>query len=265
MTMPTPTSYPLMPEGRLAVVSPLANESATVDAWLTRLVAQLQPQDRVYCVIDRVSRDDTLARVERYGREVDPRVRAVWSPENRCVVDAYFAGYRAAVNSDADWVLEMDGGLSHLPEQVPMFRAAMRRGYDFAAGSRFVAGGSHEGSLKRKLVSWGGSKLTNVMLRTTMCDMTSGYQCFTRAALGYVLARGVRSRAHFFQTEIRVMLHGWRWVEVPIRYASPSPSLGASSVGEALRCLWRMRRDGTLGVSFDAMAAGATMTARSAA
>ena len=29
----------------------------------------------------------------------------------------------------------MDGGLSHLPEQIPLFIDAMARGYDYAGGS----------------------------------------------------------------------------------------------------------------------------------
>jgi len=57
-----------------------------------------------------------------------------------------------------------------------------------------------------------------------------------------VLSHGVRSRAHFFQTEIRYLMHQFRWVEVPIVYRNPSNRLGASSLKDALGCLWELRR-----------------------
>jgi dolichol-phosphate mannosyltransferase len=172
----------------------------------------------------------------------DERLFVVWAPENRSVVDAYFRGYREALANGSDWILEMDGGLSHLPEEIPRFIAAMNRGADFAAGSRFVKGGSYHGRITRHVVSRGGSQLANLLLGTRMKDMTSGFQCFTAKAMTHVLEQGVKSRGHFFQTEIRYMLRNWNWEEVPITYANPSPSLGASSLLEAFRNLWELRK-----------------------
>lgn len=70
--------------------------------------------------------------------------------------------------------------------------------------------------------------------------MTSGFECFSRRALSRVVAQGVRSRAHFFQTEIRYMLHDWSWVEVPITYCNPSTSVGKATVLESIRLLLRL-------------------------
>jgi dolichol-phosphate mannosyltransferase len=136
----------------------------------------------------------------------------------------------------------MDGGFSHQPGEIPRFVAAMESGYEFAAGSRFIHGGSHTGSAFRFFVSRGGTMLTNLLLGTRMRDMTSGFECFSRRAIQHVVDQGVRSRAHFFQTEIRYMLHDWAWVEVPITYTNPSKSVGASSIKEALRILWTLFR-----------------------
>lgn len=226
---------------RLAVVVPLANEQDVVVAFLDRVTAQLGANDRVFCVLDRACRDRTRDLVAEYGAR-DPRVVLVWAPENRCVVDAYFRGYRAAMDSGATWILEMDGGFSHEPERIPAFVRAMEQGYEFAGGSRFVAGGAHQGSAWRRLVSWGGTVLANALLGTKMRDMTSGFECFTRGALARVLDAGVMSRAHFFQTEIRLMMHELRWTEIPIRYANPSASLGTASLRDALATLWELRR-----------------------
>ena len=115
---------------RLGVVTPLANEEHSGLRVARPHPFQLGADDRVFCVLDHVSKDRTremvAARADR-----DPRVVLVWAPENRCVVDAYFRGYRAALAAGCRWILEMDGGLSHQPEEIPQFIRAMEQGYDY--------------------------------------------------------------------------------------------------------------------------------------
>ncbi|MFB3903083.1 MAG: glycosyltransferase family 2 protein [Acidobacteriota bacterium] len=226
---------------RLGIVTPLANEEATIDEFLDRVLRQLGPRDLVFCVLDNASRDTTRERVANRNA-LDSRVRLVWAPENRSVVDAYFRGYREAFAAGCRWILEMDGGLSHAPELIPKFIEAMESGVDFAAGSRFSRGGSYSGRWSRYLLSKGGTVITNLLLGTRMHDMTSGFECFSRHAMKHVLRRGVESRGHFFQTEIRYSLRNWRWKEVPISYACPSKSVGQSQVMESLRILWKLYR-----------------------
>lgn len=240
MTKTEQTAPVANPRPRLGVLVPLANEEGTILEFLRRVLVHLQSQDRVYCVLDSVSKDQTRSLVSGLAA-TDPRVALVWAPENRCVVDAYFRGYRAAFADGCEWILEMDGGFSHLPEEIPMFIAGMERGYDYVGGSRFMPGGSHDSPWTRVFISKGGSILANWMLKTRMRDMTSGFECFNRKAMAMVLERGVSSRANFFQTEIRHMMHQLKWLEVPITYSNSNYSVGRSSVREAFRILWRLR------------------------
>jgi len=55
--------------------------------------------------------------------------------------------------------------------------------------------------------------------------MTSGFELFSRRALELVLERGIHSRAHFFQTEIKVYCRRLRILEVPIHYRALAPAL----------------------------------------
>ncbi len=228
-------------QARLGVVIPFANEEETIEEFLGLVTGQLGGMDRVFCIFDLACRDTSLERARRLGAS-DPRIVVVWAPENRCVVDAYFRGYREALGAGCRWILEMDGGFSHPPGHIPRFIEAMEKGADFAAGSRFSPGGSYSGRFSRHLISRGGTILANLLLGTRMKDMTSGFECFTRRALEEVLSRGVRSRGHFFQTEIRYMLRGWNWVEIPIRYRNPSRSVSRESLFEAFRILWDLHR-----------------------
>jgi len=223
---------------RLGIVVPMANEEATVIELLTRICGQIGPADRVFCIIDKSCKDRTRELVQKFGECSDPRVAVIWAPENRCVVDAYFRGYKAAYVQGCMWILEMDAGLSHSPEEIPLFIRGMEAGFDYVGGSRFMEGGRHRSRISRRFISRGGSILARLFLRVHLTDMTSGFECFTREAMGEVLNRGVKSRANFFQTEIRYMMSRWRCKEVPIVYSNNKWSIGRSSLGESFRILF---------------------------
>jgi dolichol-phosphate mannosyltransferase len=226
---------------KLGIAVPLANEEDNIREFLARVLKHLLPGDRIFCVLDNVCKDRTRSLLAEVAAK-DPRVVEVWAPENRSVVDAYFRGYRAAMADGCEWVLEMDGGFSHLPEEIPLFLRGMEQGYDYVGGSRFMAGGSHRSPWTRILISKGGSLLANALLGTKMTDMTSGFECFTRATLQRVLQQGVASKANFFQTEIRYLMHQFKWLEVPITYRNPNYRVGRSSIREAFRILWQLRK-----------------------
>jgi dolichol-phosphate mannosyltransferase len=105
---------------RLAVVIPLTNEEKTTNDFLRQFLKHLWPEDRVFCFFDNACKDRTLLITNNFS-EKESRVEIVWAPENRCVVDAYFKGYQAAYEAGARWILEMDGGLSHQPDEIPRF------------------------------------------------------------------------------------------------------------------------------------------------
>ena len=227
---------------RLGIVTPLGNERDNIARFLDEVTSHLQSNDRVYCVLDNVSKDGTRDIVEARSK-ADERVVFIWAPQNRCVVDAYFAGYRAAYSAGCRWILEMDAGFSHPPDKIPEFVAAMEEGYNYAGGSRFMPQGAHRGPITRRVLSYGGTVLSRALLHSRMTDMTSGYECFDRTAMAYVLERGVRSRANFFQTEIRHMMHRFRWKEIPIVYVNDQVRVGRSALRESFRILFHLARN----------------------
>jgi dolichol-phosphate mannosyltransferase len=229
----------------LGIACPMANESAAAVRFVTAVLDQCRGFRSVdfFAVVDTVSADDTLARLKALGAE-EPRLRVVWAPENRCVVDAYVRGYREALACGCDWILEIDAGFSHQPEEIPQYFEQMEQGFDCVFGSRFIRGGSiRDSGLRRKLISWGGTVLTNFLLGTTLTDMTSGFELFRRDALVEALNRGIRSRGPFFQTEIKFHCSRMNVAEVPITYRSASASVGQRELGESLRILWELYRE----------------------
>src|SRR5678816_268806 len=170
---------------KLGIICPMANEGEESTRFVTAVLEQCRGFQDVsfFAVLDNATTDNSRALLEELARH-ERRLKVVWAPENKSVVDAYVRGYREALASGADWILEIDAGFSHHPRDIPQFFDAMRRGYDCVFGSRFIEGGRFSGgSLKRYLVSRGGTVLTNLLLGTKQTDMTSGFELFTRKAL----------------------------------------------------------------------------------
>ena len=221
----------------LGIVSPMANEADTAVEFVDVMLGACAPYGfdplTFFAVVDRASHDRTRALLESHACE-EPRLHVVWAPETRGVADAYLRGYREALAAGCDWILEIDAGFSHDPNALDAFFAAMAAGRDCVFGSRFLAGGRNLGILRRRFVSRAGTVLANALLGTRLTDMTSGYELFNRAALEAVLAKGIRSRGPFFQTEIKASCRGLDVAEVPISYAGGDRGVGGQAIAESL-------------------------------
>ncbi len=193
-----------------------------------------------FAILDNACKDGTTELLREFQKE-QAQLNVVWAPEDGCVVDAYIRGYREALGAGCDWILEIDAGFSHQPADMPQFFNKMLEGYDCVFGSRFCEGGSmSDCSFGRRIVSRGGTICANVLLGTKLKDMTSGFEMFTRPALEMVLAKGIKSRAHFFQTEIKVYCRKLKVAEVPISYRAPSVSVNKEVLRDALGNLFRL-------------------------
>ena len=222
-----------------AVIVPMANEAPDFEAFIgvLRPVLDRLGGGKVYFVVDNASKDNTLELCQNLAAQ-DSRFLVIWAPENKNVVDAYLRGFRTAYDAGHEIIIEMDGGLSHDPRALPMFLRVLHEGNECAFGSRFCNGGSMADSpLKRRLLSKTGTFLSNWLLGTKMDDMTSGFQGFHRNIIGLLLAYPLRSRAHFYQTEVRYLLRKHRYAEVPIHYRAPSNSVSKKAIRNARETL----------------------------
>lgn len=226
----------------LGIVCPMANVEESAVRFVAMVLSATEEFGRVrfYAVLDRVSHDKTRETLDDLAT-IENRLQVVWAPENQCVVDAYMRGYKEAIAGRHDYILEIDAGFSHRPEDLPVFFDAIIDGYECVFGSRFMPGGKMaDTALSRRMISRGGSMLANLVLDTRFHDMTSGFELFSRPALIKILDSGIHSRAHFFQTEIKYHARNMRIIEVPIYYSSASPSVGLRALYDAFRQLFRL-------------------------
>lgn len=223
-----------------AIVVPMANEEEDFKPFIDMVnfvIDELNPGN-VYFIIDKASKDRTLELCQELSAK-DPRYVTVWAPENKNVVDAYVKGLRVAYEAGHEIIIEMDAGLSHDPRAIPMFLRVLNEGNECAFGSRFINGGSMGDSpFKRRLLSKTGTVLANMLLGTKLKDMTSGYQGFHRDVVAKIINHEFKSKAHFYQTELRYLLRKRRMFEVPIHYQAPSPRVSKNAIKNAYQTLF---------------------------
>jgi dolichol-phosphate mannosyltransferase len=147
---------------------------------------------------------------------------------------AILAGARAA---GGEWLLIMDGDLSHPPERINDLLAPLRAGTaDMVIGSRYVKGGSTPGwPLWRRTLSRAGSALAYPVtgVHDSMCGFfaiaRSRLLDFTGPAVGFKIAFEVIARG---RPTLKV-------VEVPIAFQDRTRGRSKMSFGIALRFFWR--------------------------
>lgn len=228
-----------------ALVIPMANEEIDFTPFVRQLFKTLEElkSGKVFFIVDKVSKDRTMEICQKFSQQ-DERFITVWAPENKNVVDAYIRGYKEALKSGHDYIIEMDAGLSHDPTLIFNFLKKFLEGYECIFGSRLMEGGSMEDSpIKRRMLSKGGTILSNLLLGTKLHDMTSGYQGFTKEVAEKFTNYPLKSVAHFYQTEIRYLLRKRKWIEIPISYKAPSPRVSDKAIKNSISVLlyyfWR--------------------------
>lgn len=220
-------------------VVPVANEEPDFAEFIRNFTAVLDfaGSGKVYLVVDKASHDRTLELCQELSLK-DNRYCTIWAPENKNVVDAYLRGFREAISGGHELIIEMDAGLSHDPRAIPMFLRVLTEGNECAFGSRYIIGGSMADSpMSRRILSKGGSIAAKLLLGAKLSDMTSGYEGFHRNVLERLLSYNLRSKAHFYQTEVRYLLRNTRLIEVPIHYRAPSPRVARGAITNSISVL----------------------------
>jgi dolichol-phosphate mannosyltransferase len=144
---------------------------------------------------------------------------------------ALSAGFEWARRGGYDFVVNLDGDLSHNPSDIPrLLRALQDEGGsnngspvgpppELAIGSRYIDG--------IRILNWPAHRLGLSLLAAhyvrwvtgmSLWDPTSGFRCFGRRALDCLLEQPFASRGYGFHIEAahRVWLSGLQIAEVPI-------------------------------------------------
>jgi dolichol-phosphate mannosyltransferase len=220
------------------VCLPTYNERENLEAMLRAL----EPIGVRVLVIDDNSPDGTGELADRLAAELG-YVDVLHRESKEGLGPAYLAGFRRALEGDAELVLEMDCDFSHDPDYVPRLIAAVEEGADLALGSRYVPGGGvRNWGLLRRVISAGGSLYARVILSVEVRDLTGGFKCYRRTVLETIDLDAVDSKGYAFQIETtyRALRAGFKVVEVPITFADRE--VGGSKMSKAIvaEAIWKV-------------------------
>lgn len=224
------------------IVMPVANEESTMEKVLTEVMELPYDNLYIYPVIDSYSKDRTEEIIHEMEKKYD-RIKLIFHKESKGVITCYLHGFKMALKDGAERIIEMDGGGSHQPCEIPQFIEKLDEGYECVWGSRFMPGGDITNQpLYRRILSGGGTWLANLVLGTKLKDMTSGFEAFTAEVLQSMDLDAFLSRGHMYQTEMRYYCRNRHAVEVPINYIGSNSSLKLKSVTEALKILFQLKK-----------------------
>ncbi|MSO21561.1 MAG: glycosyltransferase family 2 protein [Acidobacteria bacterium] len=220
------------------VVIPAYNEAGTIE----EVVRRTHPHADV-CVVDDCSTDRTaeiLAVLEG--------IHVIRHHKNTHIAGAVLDGMRYALASGYEYMVAMDAGLSHNPDELPRFIEAEHA--DLVIGTRNREG-EKDKPVYRRFLSMAGSMLMNLILWVPrrdgprwIHDCTSGYRRYSRRAMHLLTTTPMQCRSFDFLLETLVIAvrSGCSVREVPISYRFTNSCLNHRIVMEALKTWWRLSR-----------------------
>ena len=224
------------------VIVPTYNERDNLPPLAARLLALPVPVDLL--VVDDNSPDGTGKVADGLAAK-HPQIHVLHRAEKDGLGRAYCAGFAWALDRDYEYTFEMDGDLSHNPDDVPKLLDAAQ-GADLVLGSRYCNGiRVINWPLNRLMLSKGAAKYVQIITGMPFTDPTGGYKCFRRAALQAIDLQNVRSNGYSFQIELthKLWRQGMRIIEVPIifteRFQGRS-KISGKIVREAFVMVWRL-------------------------
>jgi dolichol-phosphate mannosyltransferase len=200
---------------RPIVVIPTYNERPNLAALVDELFHI--PQLGVI-VVDDGSPDGTGEEADRLAARSDGRMSVLHRRGARGLGRSYIDGFRAALDSGATHVLQMDADLSHDPADVPRLLIASDTA-DLVLGSRYVPGGElRNWPTHRLLLSAFANYYVRVITRLPIRDCTSGFRCWRRELLTRIPLDRIVSDGYAFQVELTWEAYraGGRLAEIPI-------------------------------------------------
>lgn len=153
------------------------------------------------------------------------------------LADAYFKAYRFSSSINCKWVISMNAGWRHNPEDLKKFLKFYNSNYFCIWGYRDIL--SNKANITRKLISYLGNLLSHFLLSINMRDLTSGFYMIKKDILKkfFLKNKSFISKGHFIDTELKFYLKNYKFSQVKIQYTSPNKKLPFKNILDSLKSL----------------------------
>lgn len=233
---------------KIIIVLPTYNEIENLPL-ISKALLELPVPDLNILVVDDNSPDGTGRLADELAEKTYPgRLFVLHRAEKNGLGPAYIAGFKKALDLNADYIIQMDADFSHQPKYILDLLKAVET-HDLVIASRFVRGGSvdENWSFYRKALSWFANRVyTPLILGIRVYDATGGFRIWRRQTLIGLDLERIRSSGYIFQVEMAYVASrlGFRVGEIPIHF--PDRKLGQSKMDiriqiEAALRVWQVR------------------------
>ena len=209
--------------GPVWLILPTYNEAENIRPFVDAVIPTLGActSSHTILIVDDNSPDGT-GRIADELVEQHSSVQVLHRPEKDGLGRAYLAGFRVALDGDAQFICEMDSDFSHNPRYLPDLIEAATSEADLVLGSRYIEGGDvTDWGTARRFISRAGCLYARKLLGLDVRDLTGGLKCFKREVLEAIDLEDVSSEGYAFQVDLtyRAIKKGFKVVEVPIVFS----------------------------------------------
>lgn len=215
------------------VIIPAYNEEETIEEVILRTKKYAD-----VCVINDNSQDATpeiLARING--------IHVIHHEENTHLPGGILDGMKYAHEKGYEYAITMDAGLSHNPDEIPLFMNHEQT--DLVIGVRKQKVNT---PLFRRILSKGGNLVYNISLdfpkslfkKRYYEDITSGFRRYSDRAVKLLLSKEIKSKSFdiLFETTMYIYKNRLTISEIPITYNFSTSSLSKKVVRDCVRmCL----------------------------
>lgn len=226
---------------KVTIVLPTYNESRNLRQMAEAL--WVLPLGVDILVVDDGSPDGTGAIAEQLANEQPGRIRLLQRGAKRGLGTAYIEGFRMALASGADVIVQMDADFSHSPEYIPHLVDGLAQ-YDVVVGSRYVPGGRLDPRWERGRV-W-LSAWANLYARTILGihvrDATAGFKAWRSDTLKGMGLERIHSNGYVFTVECAYVAErlGYRIHEHPIFFEDRRIGQSKMDMSVKFESAWRV-------------------------
>lgn len=212
---------------KLAIIIPTYNERENIERLVEEILAL--NLNAFIVIVDDNSPDGTGKIADTLSNK-HPEVRVIHRTKKQGLGAAYATAFKYVLDLNVEKVITMDADFSHDPKDIP--RLFNETDYDVVVGSRYVQGGKIVGwSLQRKILSWGGIRVSRILLGLKTKDSTAGFKRYSRRFLESLPLSRLLTQGYAFQIEmiLRAENSGFSMLEIPIIFKEREK--GKSKVG----------------------------------
>ena len=198
-------------------------------------------------VVDDNSPDGTSDWVEQQMK-LKPSISLIRRSGKLGLGTAIRAGMEFAMNHGDEWLLNLDGDLSHSPSSIQAL-LAQKDNSDVVIGSRYVEGGGMEGcSWRRVFVSKCANAYARRIIGWSVRDCSSAFRLYRVSRLRALKLNELRGTGYGFLEEVlwHLIDSGARLSEVGIVYTERIEGKSKISIKEALSTIVSIHRVASL-------------------